>query len=347
MTKTIRSSKSVAEITEKLVSWAKTWPTYRHIESEDHEITLAQKSIYFSFTLERHDPQQSPHAKNCPKATFGHYYDCYNNCNRFWLDRSESEEEIMPCSEEQQDRCREFDIRTTVSGRIEDRDYGSTPAVAAIMLTIDGKPTDQRAREKQRQEIESARTFFKQLFGEDILIEQRVGKPKFQAKGIGEIVKFIQTSEETTSESPTPTTIPPTENSVPQEPSPSHNDQSDLRLGSVQLYRINDRIYAHGDFAHCPKEDILHNFRVLRQVLLERSLVALGKNYDHHDLHPRRKPITPEEWETIQRHVAEIYKTDLIDITEESSLEFDAMPTEEKVQAQQTTLHKFNGDKKP
>jgi len=192
MTKTVRSKKSVAEITEKLVSWAKTWPMYKHIESEDHEIALARKNIYFSFTLERHDPQQSPHAKNCPKATFGHYWDCYHDQYKNWSGKAEP----MPCSEEQQELCESFSERTTISGRIEDRDYGSTPAVAAIMLSIDGKPMDQRAKEKQRQEIESARAFFKQLFGEDILIEQRVGKLKFQPKGISEIVSLIHQSEE-------------------------------------------------------------------------------------------------------------------------------------------------------
>jgi len=182
MTKTVRSKRSVAEITEKLVSWAKTWPTYQHIESQDHEISINQSSIGFSFTLETHPPQESPHAKDCPKGTFGSYSDCWR---KQWNDQQEN----IPCSEQQQELCESFSDRTSISGRIEDRDYGSQ-AVAAIMLSIDGKPTDEASRQRMEKEINGARAFFKQLFGEDIIIVTGSSKPKIPIVDISQIARL-------------------------------------------------------------------------------------------------------------------------------------------------------------
>jgi len=320
MTKTVRSKKSVAEITEKLVSWARTWPTYQHIESKDQELTLAQKSIYFSFTLETHPPQESPHAKACPKGTFGSYLKCWN---RQWSD--EGREEI-PCSEEQQEHCESFSERTTISGRIEDRAYGQ-PAVAAIMLNIDGKPTDEASRQRMEKEINGVRTFFKQFFGEDIIIVT-ARKLKIPIVDISQIARL----DTTPPTPPTPVVVTPTTRTeqdggldwlrqkAQEKPNPNN-----LRPGSVDLYRIGGRVYAHGDFAHCPREDILHNFRVLRQILLEQKLVSIAKDYDY-ELRPHRTPMTPEEWERIQSQVQRIYHTQLIDITDESAIEEQGQP---------------------
>lgn len=90
-----------------------------------------------------------------------------------------------------------------------------------------------------------------------------------------------------------------------------------LRYGAAYVYRIGGRLYAWGDFRHCPKEDIEHNIRRLTQMLLqEPGLAYIGKSYQADIYRHKGQP----EWSRIFREVIENYREKVWEVDQEGGI---------------------------
>jgi hypothetical protein len=87
-----------------------------------------------------------------------------------------------------------------------------------------------------------------------------------------------------------------------------------LRYGCAYVYRVGDRFYGWDDFEHRPKQDIEHNLRILKQMLIQRNLHWIGKAYDS-DMYYGTNKLTEAEWQRTQREVKEIYREELKDLS--------------------------------
>ena len=103
----------------------------------------------------------------------------------------------------------------------------------------------------------------------------------------------------------------------------SQSDEKDKRLaelnlkyGSAHVYRVNGKFLGTGDYNHCPKEDIDHNLKVLKEMIIKNpNLKSIGKDYDcgvyeNKDL----------DWKREVKTITQIYKDNIIDLTDQKSL---------------------------
>jgi hypothetical protein len=87
-----------------------------------------------------------------------------------------------------------------------------------------------------------------------------------------------------------------------------------LKYGCAFVYKVGDRFYGWGDFGHhSSKEDIEHNLRVLKRMLIEKDLHWIGKAYDS-DMYYGTRKLTEAEWQRTQREIKEIYREQLKDL---------------------------------
>lgn len=82
-------------------------------------------------------------------------------------------------------------------------------------------------------------------------------------------------------------------------------DALGLKPGCAYVYRVGGRLYAWGDFTHCPAEEVAHNIHTLAEWLRkEPRRWGIGKSYDA-EVHRMEKA---PDWERVRREVTELYK---------------------------------------
>jgi len=114
-------------------------------------------------------------------------------------------------------------------------------------------------------------------------------------------------------------------------------DAQGLRPGSVEVFRTGPRIYGFGDYAHCDGEDITHNLKVLKSILLKEDLGWIAKDYDD-GMYRGEKPLTDKEWEQKQWQATNIYHEEMKDITDWPEIEAEEVMPEQPVEEKPVTI---------
>ncbi|MBI4313128.1 MAG: hypothetical protein HY681_15335 [Chloroflexi bacterium] len=130
-------------------------------------------------------------------------------------------------------------------------------------------------------------------------------------------------------------------------------DALGLKPGSAYVYHVNGKLYAWGDFTHCPAEDIAHNIRSLAGWLRkEPRLWGIGKAYDA-EVYRMEKA---GDWDHVRRQVRAVYKErwhlagddGSLTRVEEQEPEHQASPERRPLMEEQTNVEtRKNGHKQP